>query len=140
MATKYKKLKAWTACSIYVRLREADQDGYVKCITCPEVMFWEDADAGHWVCGRNNTNLFDDAHIFPQCQKCNHAGGGEEYKYTQAMKKKYGYDDATCQEILNRKFAHKKLPDAEVDEIYKNFKEQALNFAKEKSLVIRRKF
>lgn len=140
MAKKSLKLRAWRACSIYVRLREADSNGYVVCITCGVIMFWEDADAGHWVCGRNNTNLFDDAHIHPQCQKCNCAGGGEEYKYTQAMKKKYGYDDATVEEILNQKFVIKKLSDNEVREIYQNYKTEALRIAQEKGLTIRTKF
>lgn len=35
--------------SEYIRRRDADKDGFVRCISCGRRIRWEDADCGHLV-------------------------------------------------------------------------------------------
>lgn len=84
-------------------------------------MHYKDSDAGHFVPGRGNEVLFDDAHIFPQCQGCNFDGGGEQYKYGLFLKKKYGYTDQIIDEIINKRHKVKKFSLSELKEIKISF-------------------
>ena len=70
---KRAKTRAWDACSQWVRLKEADEDGYVKCYTCDTVKYWkgEGMQAGHVIQGRGNSILFETDGIRPQCYGCN---------------------------------------------------------------------
>ena len=33
----------------FIRLRDADDRGYVSCITCGSIHFWKDIDCGHYI-------------------------------------------------------------------------------------------
>ena len=71
-ATSYKgmKKKAWAEFSKYIRLRSADSNGMVKCVTCPDdepKKHWKEMQAGHFVGGRGNAVLFDEEIVYPQC-------------------------------------------------------------------------
>ena len=50
------KEKLWKIFSQYIRLRDADDRGYVRCISSGKVMFWADCDAGHYIA--KNAGLF----------------------------------------------------------------------------------
>lgn len=65
------KKKCWKACSEYVRRRDADEDGMIRCCTCGVRKHWKEVDAGHFLDGRGNAILFDIRGIHPQCKPCN---------------------------------------------------------------------
>jgi len=65
------KVKLWKLVSEYVRRKDADNCGTVRCYTCGEPKFWKEVDAGHAIGGRNNAVLFDEEIIRPQCKPCN---------------------------------------------------------------------
>ena len=131
----YKKT-VWKACADYVKAREADTYGMVFCVTCNLKMHFKDpiCNAGHFVPGRGNAVLFDDAHIFPQCINCNFGGAGEQYKYGLFLKKKYGYDDATIDEIRHMRHEIKKFTLQELKEIKNRFDSETKKLLKEKGL------
>ena len=85
------KNKAWSLVSRYVRRLNADYNGYVTCVTCGVKKHWKEMHAGHFVDGRNNTVLFDERLIHPQCFHCNskHPGclTGNKIQYVLYMKK-----------------------------------------------------
>ena len=43
----------------------------VECVTCHDIVFWKQADAGHWIPGHRESVYFDERHIHVQCRKCN---------------------------------------------------------------------
>ena len=65
------KKKAWKLCSELVRRGEADDNGYVSCVTCGAVKHWKNGDAGHFLDGRRNSIYFDRRGIHFQCKGCN---------------------------------------------------------------------
>lgn len=107
---KWKK-KAWQAFSAYIRQRDADENGIVKCCTCPSKKHWREVDAGHFTAGRNNAVLYDERIVHGQCKSCNR-NQGEQYKYAIFLKSK-GYTDSDLEEFLNLK--HKITPMSAID-------------------------
>ena len=41
--------KLWKWFSIYIRLRDSDENGYGKCFTCGKIIFWKKGDCGHGI-------------------------------------------------------------------------------------------
>lgn len=86
------KKKAWSAFSKWVRMSSADKNGMVKCVTCPTVKHWKEMDAGHYLPGRNNSILFDENQVHPQCKQCNIFKSGNPNRYEEYMVNKYGQE------------------------------------------------
>ena len=57
--------------SRYIRLKYADENGYVKCFTCPEFLFWKEIENGHYVSRSNQATRFLEDNCRPQCGFCN---------------------------------------------------------------------
>lgn len=67
----YRRLNkiAWELTSEAVRKSYADENGMVKCYTCPKIMKWKEADCGHFHHGKLD---FDrERNLRPQCYYCN---------------------------------------------------------------------
>ena len=131
------KKATWKACSIYIRLRDADQNGIVKCCTCDTYIFWKDGNrinAGHAIPGHGNLIMFDETLIAGQCVGCNNYGGGEQYRFFEYLKKKYGWDDGVIQEKLNMRHQTKKFTVQELREKELFYTKEGKEIAKEKGL------
>lgn len=76
--------------SEYIRRRDADENGYIKCISCGKRVHWKEADAGHYV-NRKHMNLrWDEKNVNAQCRSCNRFDEGNMIGYTQGLVEKYG--------------------------------------------------
>lgn len=84
------KKRAWDWFSKFIRLRDADEFGRVKCITCPAVKRWEDMDAGHYITRAKESTLFDEHNVSGQCSGCNRWQGGKFLEHAQALDRKFG--------------------------------------------------
>ena len=86
------KEKAWKLFSQWIRRRDANKDGYVNCVTCGKLGFWEKdgIQAGHFISGRTLSILFDHRNCHPQCYSCNVGRGGSYVEYFIFMEEKYG--------------------------------------------------
>ena len=85
------KKRAWDWFSMFIRLRDADENGMVKCITCPAVRHWRDRiDAGHFVTRAKESTLFDEQNVHGQCKGCNRFQGGKSLEHGMAINAKYG--------------------------------------------------
>ena len=108
------KKKAWTACSRYIRLRDAlkyckernidlgqfarDEDIIGKCCTCGVVRPWIRMDAGHFIgrgIGGGSGVYFDERNIHLQCKRCNGFKNGAYDQYMQFIVERYGTDMLT---------------------------------------------
>lgn len=98
----------WKEFSIYIRLRDADPSGFVRCVTCDEPRFWKDMQAGHFIRGRLNANLFEERGCHAQCYVCNIHYQGNVVIYYKFMLKKYGQgviDELILQNTKTKKWA-----------------------------------
>lgn len=66
-SVKTLKNNAWTLFSKYIRLKDANFQGYVKCVTCNVYRPYKEMHAGHYIHGKTKTLYFDERNVHPQC-------------------------------------------------------------------------
>ena len=91
------KRKAWKIFSEYIRRRDADENGYNRCVTCPEESsksHWKLLQASHIVAGRRLGILFDERGVYPACYVCNIHKHGNVLEFLAFLRKKHGRDEA----------------------------------------------
>src|SRR5574338_558741 len=76
--------------SYYIRLRDADSTGQVKCVTCGSTFHWNELDCGHFSTRNHKINRYREQNCHPQCTSCNQFKKGEQFKHGQYIDKKYG--------------------------------------------------
>lgn len=91
---------AWKQFSMFIRLRDTDERGRVKCITCPAVKYWRQMDAGHYVTTAKEATKYDENNVHAQCKGCNKWQGGKPVEYEAAIDRRYG--PGTAQKIREK--------------------------------------
>ena len=76
--------------SEYIRLRDADQYGMVRCISCGKRMRWTECDAGHYVSRSHMCLRYDEKNVNEQCRECNRFKSGNPEGYERGLRIKYG--------------------------------------------------
>ena len=71
-----------TVFSQWVRLSNADRDGYCTCVTCSKRLHWKEIQAGHFQSRAHYSIRWSELNVFPQCVGCNVFKYGEQYKYS----------------------------------------------------------
>lgn len=63
--------KADRAASVYIRLKYADSDGIVSCVTCGQKLHWKESHCAHYIeRGRVETRWLEE-NLHPACPGCN---------------------------------------------------------------------
>lgn len=109
--------------SKYVRLKAADENGVVQCVTCPWRGNWKDADSGHFVAGRTAaglTVLLDPRGQHVQCQHCNRGLRGNPVAYEAFMLKTYG--DTVVKELRAARNIVTKLSGYQLQELMREYR------------------
>ena len=122
--------------SIYIRLRDSDQNGYCKCISCGAIYFWKGGSMhnGHYVNRSHMSLRYDEKNCNAQCINCNSFDEGNNIGYTRGIIKKYG---AEILDILEwKKSQQKKYHPFEYEIMIKEYQQKAKELAKEKGLEI----
>jgi len=68
--------------SQYIRLINADNNGYCTCVTCNKKFHWKEIQAGHFMSRKHYSIRWDERNVKPQCVACNVYRAGEQYKYS----------------------------------------------------------
>ena len=77
-----------TVFSKYIRLSNADKNGYCECFTCGVKLYWnKGVDAGHFMSRKHYSTRWDERNVKPQCKHCNMYRNGEQYKFSQYLGK-----------------------------------------------------
>jgi len=87
------KNKAWRLMSEWVRRKNANHSGLVRCVTCSSWHPWKEIHAGHFYhAGKLNFVSYDARNINPQCPRCNYYGarGEASISYTLFIQDTYG--------------------------------------------------
>lgn len=119
------KNKAWDQFSIFIRTEGADEHGFNRCVTCEARKHWKELQAGHFIRGRLNSNLFDERGVWPQCYSCNVGAQGNVVLYYKWMLQKFGQE--TIDELLAQNNQTRKWLPGELQSIHAKYK--ALNEA-----------
>ena len=126
------KDKTWKAFSKYIRLRDANNDGIAKCVTCEKEEYWNLGDAGHFVGGRTNAVLFHEEIVNFQCKHCNIFLRGNYQKYTLVMLDRYGREKVDY--FLSLKYKIVKYSMIDLENLRVKYEEKAEDLARLKGL------
>jgi len=75
--------------SLYIRIRDSNENGFLTCCTCPNEVHYKDADAGHWLSRGNMSVRWNENNIAGQCRTCNRAKYGEQDKFAEYIENKH---------------------------------------------------
>lgn len=115
------KRKLWEVFSIFVRQREADQDGYAACISCGKLEYWKYLQAGHFLPKSLGLSIyFHPQNVWQQCSFCNLAKQGNAHHYAIALKKKFG--EGIVEELESIQRQPKKYYAWEYEEMIEDYK------------------
>lgn len=111
-----------------VRLKAADDNGYVSCVTCGTTRQWNDAmQGGHFIAkgnGGSNEWALVEENVHPQCAGCNGFGmryGNAETAYTLYMVDMYGREKV---DIMLHRNLTKKYGRFELEIMINDYKQQ----------------
>ena len=91
------KAKAWATFSKWIRQRDSDGNGLVKCCTCPTVLPWKQMHAGHFESRVKESTFFDEQNVHGQCPGCNMPpNNGMRIEYAKFLDEKYGPGTASA--------------------------------------------
>jgi len=123
---KYYKARADRLFSLYIRQRDADENGYCKCITCKGLGLWSYFDSGHFMLRQNEGTRYHEKNANVQCKGCNNKNWkqGLQYEHGKAIDKKFGDGTADKLTILSKITCYRSWFDYKIlgDEILEKLK------------------
>ena len=91
-----KELDKWF--SLFIRLRDATDEGMVQCFTCGKVSHYKSGmQNGHFQSRKHLSTRWSETNCQVQCVGCNMFKAGEQYKFSIALESKYG--EGTSEEL-----------------------------------------
>ena len=76
--------------SVFIRIRDADNNGYCRCISCGKIVHWKEADCGHFVNRSHMGTRYSERNCNAQCRSCNRFDEGNNIGYAKGLINKYG--------------------------------------------------
>lgn len=108
--------------SEYIRIRNCDEEGNVKCITCGDGHHWTDVDCGHFVKRGNMTTRWHIQNSGEQCRLCNSTHDGKEDDHAEYIDRTYGPGTADQLRRLGKGEAH--FSERELQSMYEELKSE----------------
>ncbi len=79
--------------SIYVRYRDATENGYCRCVTCNKIDLIPNMQCGHFQSRRYLPIRWDEHNTAVQCVSCNIFDQGRQYEMGQYLERRYGKEN-----------------------------------------------
>jgi hypothetical protein len=96
-----------TVFSEFIRLRDSDENGYCRCITCGRVFYWKEIENGHFIQRDRKATRFHEENCHSQCTFCNKYRSGRQFEHGQKIDILYG--KGTAQKLTELSKAYCKL-------------------------------
>ena len=125
-----KELDKWF--SLFIRLREATDEGMCQCFTCGKVGHYKTGgmQCGHFQSRRHLSTRWHEWNCQVQCVKCNMYEQGEQWKFGISLNAKYGEGTSNELGFLAQQNGKKLAWELEEDIVY--YKTIVKNLKKEK--------
>jgi hypothetical protein len=88
--------------SEWVRLRDCNKDGYIKCVTSGALIHWTEADAGHFMSREHMNTRWDERNVNAQGRGDNRFKSGKQFEHGLAIDKKHGAGTAAKLHIASK--------------------------------------
>ncbi|MFS8160063.1 MAG: recombination protein NinG, partial [Candidatus Roizmanbacteria bacterium] len=121
----------WSWVSKYVRLRDSDENGFGKCITCDNIEYWKYADAGHFRPRKHTSTFVHEKNLSSQCKSCNQIKGGREKEHGEALDNKWG--EGTAEMLIKLSHEPKRFNQEELEELIEHYKAEVVKLLKTKN-------
>jgi hypothetical protein len=119
--------------SQFIRLRDSDKNGIVKCITSGEFFHWTDCDAGHFITRDNMATRWDEQNVNGQGRGDNRFKSGKQYQHGQAIDKKHG--PGTADKLLVKGSGVCNWQDFELEAMYTYYKNAVKELKEQKGMI-----
>lgn len=124
---------AWGWFSKWIRLRDADDQGYVACYTCDIVKPWKELQAGHFVPqGSASILKYEPDNVRPQCVQCNMYLSANLMEYTLRLIDELGIERVEW--LRGQKHKTIKRHELEYPAMIEQFKADAKHEAQERGI------
>ena len=117
-----------TIFSKFIRLRDTDEYGWGKCITCNESFKYDKLECGHFRSRRHYTTRWLPENANAQCTECNQSE--DIGAYMIGMLNRHGMDVAS--DIIEKSKVSYKFSKDEYEEMYKHYLAKAKELLKDK--------
>ena len=121
--------------SLYIRLRDTDENGYFKCPTCGRVLPFEKADCSHYWSRSHKSTRWNEDNCCAECSYDNRMNSSHLDGLGRYLRKKLGEQKF---EMLN--WLHNqpyKLTEFELAEIVKMYQKKIIELKKTKNFIVR---
>ncbi|MDR0402143.1 MAG: recombination protein NinG [Treponema sp.] len=78
------------AFSLFIRLRDSDENGSCTCITCGKTAFWKEMQCGHYIGRRHMQTRYEELNTAAQCPWCNGFMEGRHFIFRQRLAERHG--------------------------------------------------
>ena len=136
MAKNKSENSVWNIFSKFIRARDANWQGYCKCISCSVMKNWKEMDSGHFIPkGSDYALKFNEINNNAQCTSCNRYKSGNLISYRFGLVNKYGEKKVKQLEQSHYfKTTKKKLDQLQLNMMYDYYKKKFDELKKEKCL------
>ena len=86
----------------HVRLKAADSNGYVQCVTCPKKKHWKEMDGGHYISRSKTITAFSRLNVWAQCKHCNRHLSGNPIGYRKGLIDRVGIESVEFLEEVQK--------------------------------------
>lgn len=118
--------------STYIRLRDSDENGYIRCYCCGKFLPWKESQNMHFIPRQHMGTRFDEVNCHAGCIKCNYYNNGNIEAYTLHLIR--DYNDEIIERLTLKKMIGRKFSDFEYKELTKYYNKEADKIKKMKKL------
>lgn len=126
-----------TVFSLYIRLRDAMPNGYVRCISCGRIKPFEDVDCGHFFSRTHMATRFDEDNCNAECRFCNRMSADHIISYQKNLVSKIGQQRYDRLNIKAHTTCH--WLDSELEEKIRYYKEKVSQLSSLKGIRVKQK-
>ncbi len=118
--------------SLYIRLRDATDEGMVQCFTSGRVYHYKSIHAGHFMSRRCLSTRWCEINVQPQSAADNLFAQGEQYKFGLNLDAKYG--EGTAEDLQIKSKQIQKFSRIDYEDKISYYKSLVENLKKEKGI------
>ena len=108
--------------SEFIRRRDSDKNGFIKCYCCGKILHWKKAQNMHFIPRQHMATRFSETNCHSGCIRCNYYNNGNIEEYAIHLKKDYG--ENIIEELTLAKHRSVKISEAEYRIFIKYYQEK----------------
>jgi hypothetical protein len=120
--------------SLFIRLRDSNDNGIATCCTCGKMTSFKKLDCGHYVKRQHMGVRYNEKNCHAQCRECNWLKQGNDVKYHAFIIEKYGQQTHDLLKSAER--GSSKHTDFELSLLAKEYEKKTKDLAKLKGIEI----